>query len=476
MQNKVVLFEPFPKQQKFIEFAFDKVTKYALYGGGIRGGKTFCGLGTFILLCKVYPYSRWAVVRKSLPDLKRNTIVSFNKLVPTNFVRSYNQDTQTVTFNNGSQIIFFAENYDDDKELNRWRGLEVNGFLLEEANELQELSFYKAIERAGSHIPPIGCKKPKPFIGLTCNPSWGWVKTTFYDRAKNGTLPPDFQYISALIHENPYITEDKDYMESLNNLPRLQYEVFVLGNWDVNMNEHPWIYAMDEDVHIKPVEVIETFPIYLSFDFNANPMSCTVWQRSPNVAGNGGWCRCIDEFGGHLKIDELCAQIKTSYPNHIFYVTGDRSGQNEDIGRNQTAYQMIQSLLHLSNAQLHLNSSNLEHFDSRMLCNVMFGKYDITIDPCCKNLIADIRKAKVDINHKLGSQLLKDRGENKMDYFDSMRYFFQTYYNEHVRSTYLKGITINNIAALPPDKPVKQMKIVNNQGREVEDHSKRFRI
>jgi hypothetical protein len=106
----------------------------------------------------------------------------------------------------------------------------------------------------------------------------------------------------------------------------------------------------------------------------------------------------------------------------------------------------------------------------------MFGKYDITIDPCCKNLIADIRKAKVDINHKLGSQLLKDRGENKMDYFDSMRYFFQTYYNEHVRSTYLKGITINNIAALPPDKPVKQMKIVNNQGREAEDHSKRFRI
>lgn len=469
--SRQILFEPFPQQMRFIEAAFDDTTKYCLYGGGIRGGKTFGGLGTFILLCKAYPYSRWAIVRRSLPDLKRNTIPSFNKIVPTNFVKSYNQDTQTVTFTNGSQLIFFAENYDDDKELNRWRGLEVNGFLFEEGNELQQVSFYKAIERAGSHIPPIGYKKPKPFIGVTVNPSWGWVKETFYDPSKNGTLPHGYMYIPALIHDNPYITADTDYMESLKNLPKLQYEVFVLGNWDVNMNEHPWIYAFDEDKHVKPVEVIESYPIYLTFDFNANPMSCTVWQRSPQVA-NAGWCRCVDEFGGNVKIDELCAQIKTAYPNHIFYVTGDRSGSNEDVGRNQTAYEMIQSLLHLSDAQMNINSHNLEHFDSRMLCNVMFTKYDILIDPCCKNLINDIRKAKVDINHKLGSQLLKDRGENKMDYFDGMRYFFQTYYNEHIKKTYLSTLTPSNIAPIPPVKPLKKIDLRDADGRSRDYHAK----
>jgi phage terminase large subunit len=467
-----VLFEPFKKQQEFIECAFDKTTKYALYGGGIRSGKTFCGLGTLILLCKVFPYTRWAVVRRSLPDLKRNTVPSFMKIVPTNFMKSYNQDTQTVTFNNGSQIIFFAENYDDDKELNRWRGLEVNGFLLEEANELQEVSFYKAIERAGSHIPSIGNKKPKPIILLTCNPSWGWVKSTFYDRHKNGTLPQPFKYIPALIYDNPFITSDADYMASLENLPKLQYEVFVKGNWDVNMNEHPWLFAFDEDKHVKPVDVIEHYPLYISFDFNANPLSCTVWQRSPHMLGVNPFCYAIDEFGGHLKLEDLCNQIRASYPNHIIYVTGDRSGNNEDFGRNQTAYQMIQSLLHLSEAQMNLNTHNLEHFDSRLLCNSMFTNYNVIIDPVCKNLIDDCRKAKVDINHRLGSQLLKDRGENKMDYFDSMRYMFQTYYNEFVRSTYLRATIPTHIAPHIPQPEPKKPLIYYPDGRTTIGHPK----
>ena len=450
---KQVLFEPYPKQSQFIEAAFSGKYKYILYGGGIRSGKTFCGLATLILLCRVYPCSRWAIVRDTLPTLKRNTIPSFNKIAPSNFVKSYNQDTQTVTFKNGSQIIFFAENYDDDKELNRWKGLEVNGFLLEEGNEEQEVSFYKAIERAGSHIPPHPHRKPKPLVLITCNPSQNWVKKLFYDRWKDGTLPPDWLYVPATIMDNPAITVDNDYMDSLKNMPPLLYDLYVNGNWDVNMNEHPWLYAMDENIHVQPVQVLETFPIYLSFDFNANPMSCTVWQRSPNIAGSGSFLNCIDEFGGHMKIDELCQRIRSSYPTHIMYVTGDRSGQNEDVGRNQTAYQMIQSLLQLSSAQMNLNSANLTHFDSRVLCNMMFTKYPILIDPCCKKLIEDCRKAKVDINHATGSQLLKDRKDNQMDYFDSMRYMFQTYYNDYIMSTYIpmtqKGIITPYI---PPDQ------------------------
>ncbi|WP_323162251.1 hypothetical protein, partial [Pseudomonas fluorescens] len=90
------------------------------------------------------------LVRSTLQTLKLNTIPSFVKICPTNFVKKYNQDTQTVTFQNYSQIIFLGENYADDKELNRFKGLEVNGFLLEEINELQQKTFYKCIERAGS--------------------------------------------------------------------------------------------------------------------------------------------------------------------------------------------------------------------------------------------------------------------------------------------------------------------------------------
>jgi len=433
----VIAFESFPKQQQFIEAAFDKQHKYILYGGGIRGGKTYAGLAAILLLCRVYPGSRWAIVRDSLPTLKRNTIPSFNKLVPTSFIKSYNQDTQVVTCINGSQIIFFAENYDDDKELNRWKGLEVNGFLLEECNELQEVSFYKAIERAGSHVPVKGKKAPIKIL-LTCNPSWGWVKTKFYDPWKKNEMHKDYMYIHALVTDNPVFANDPEYMESLKNLPHMEYEIYVKGNWDINLNEHPWLYAFRDEqhknTHIRKLPFMQTEPVYLTFDINAEPLSCTAWQRSRKM---GLWAHCIREFGGHIKVDDICQQIRSAFPNTILYVTGDRSGQNQDVGRNQTIYQMIQAHLGLSDRQMNLNTHNLEHADSRLLCNTIFEHYPIFIDPSCVNLIADCRKATVDMESVRGNQLLKDRGDYKMDYFDGMRYFFQTYFLQYIRDNYL---------------------------------------
>lgn len=440
--EKQVLFEPFPKQLEFLNAVFSKKYKYLLYGGGIRSGKTFGGLGTLILLCKAYPKSRWAIVRDTLPTLKRNTIPSFNKICPTSFIKSYNQDTQVVTFTNGSQILFFSENYDDDKELNRWKGLEVNGFLLEEANELQEVSFYKAIERAGSYIPPAGYKKPPPVILLTVNPSWTWVKKLFYDRWKNKTLPDDWLYIPALITDNPFITADPDYMESLKNLPENLYDIYVNGNWDVSDNDNPWLYAFRDisksDTHIRKVPFLSSYPVYLTFDINADPLSCTAWQMTEAKGAQNSFLHCIGEFGGHIKLDDICHQILSAYPNSIFYVTGDRSGQNQDVGRNQTAYQIIQTILGLADKQMLLHDQNLEHADSRLLCNAMFQHYTIAIDPSCKELIADCRKARVDIDSVKPSHLKKDRQTYKMDYFDGMRYLFQKVFNNYIKEKYFK--------------------------------------
>ena len=110
----------------------------------------------------------------------------------------------------------------DDKELNRFKGLECNGFLLEEINELHQQTFYKCIERAGSHIIPNG---PKPIILATCNPTNNWVKELVYDHWKEGTLPPNWMYIPSKIFDNPFIPQD--YLESLKSMPRYEYQVFV---------------------------------------------------------------------------------------------------------------------------------------------------------------------------------------------------------------------------------------------------------
>lgn len=224
-----------PKQQEFARAVFSGRYRYLLYGGGIRGGKTFGSIMLVLVLCRIFPGSRWAIVRKDLPTLKRNTLPSFDKLVPDGFIVKFNGQTQTATCANGSEILFFAESFNIDRDLNRWRGLEVNGFLLEEANELQYASFLKAIERAGSWIIPGASQQPPPLIMLTCNPSPGWVKEKFYDPWSIGALAEPYYFQPALVVDNPYLTPE--YLASLRELPDAEYQRFVEGDW--NVTQHP---------------------------------------------------------------------------------------------------------------------------------------------------------------------------------------------------------------------------------------------
>ena len=174
---------------------------------GIRGGKSYWLLLTFITYCFKYPKSRWLIVRESMPTMERTILHTFQtKFLDIGFnqyVTNFNRQTMTVTWNNGSQIIFMAENYDADKELNRFRGLEINGAGVDEANEIREETFNKLIERSGSWIGSEGCPTK---ILLTCNPSQGWVKTKFYKRYEEQTLPDSWAYVPAKIFDNPYNT------------------------------------------------------------------------------------------------------------------------------------------------------------------------------------------------------------------------------------------------------------------------------
>ena len=231
MIEKEAIIKPFDKQDEFAKAFWSKKYSYMLYGGAIRGGKTYVALAMVYSLCKVFPGSRWALVRKDLPTIRRNLLPTFEKFKP-DFVGPVNRSTWVADCANGSRIIFFPESIDRDPELNRWRGLEVNGFVLEEANELSESSFNKAIERAGTWVLPGGKKQPDPIIFLTCNPALGWVKNTFYNPWKMGTLEAPYYYLPARADDNPHVPQA--VRDSWKNLPEKDYRRFVEGDWDVS--------------------------------------------------------------------------------------------------------------------------------------------------------------------------------------------------------------------------------------------------
>lgn len=390
-----ILFDPSPKQQEFMEAAFSGNYSYLLFGGAIRGGKTYCALGTLLLMCSMYPGSRWAIVRDTLTTIKRTVVPSFFKICPNHFFKSYNQDTQTITLANGSEILLFAENFEDDKLLLRWRGLEVNGFVLEEANELQDASFFKAIERAGTYIP-LSCDKPKPIIMLTCNPSAGWVKELFYDRWKAGTLPSGWLYLPSKITDNPYIAEDKDYMDSLRNMPRYEYEVYVEGNWDLQIKTGGEFYKSFElDKHVQKCEYDPALPLHLSFDDNVVPfLPAGVFQIK------GTQIYMIDELIGRSPnntIKSICDIFSRRYYDHSagLFIYGDATAQKEDtkLEKGHNFFTLIIGYLNKYKPKIRVLKSNPSVAMRGSFINAILEKetFGITfhIDPNCKEAITD---------------------------------------------------------------------------------------
>ena len=228
-------FEATPVQNRLMDAITDGRYRLIGFGGGVRGSKTFGSLAALLTLCRIYPHSRWAVIRKDLQRLRDTTIPTFDKLRLAHlggdtFVSGVNQQTWNATCRNGSEILFRGENIDKDPELLRFHGYEVNGFLNEEADELSERTLVKEIERAGTWIIPGGGPQPIPYILNTFNPCAGWPRRRFYVPWKAGTLAPPYAFIPTTQADNPFITDAQ--REAWRDLPENEYRRFILGDWD----------------------------------------------------------------------------------------------------------------------------------------------------------------------------------------------------------------------------------------------------
>lgn len=241
-----LVFEPFDKQMKFIEAALCGKFKFLLFGGSIRCGKSFVALALVIILCKIYPGSRWVIIRNNLPVIRRNVVPVFEKLRPRQFIREINKTTWTATCANGSQILFVPESIKDDPDGNKWRGFEVNGAVLEEANELSVQTFNAMIERVGTWTIPGNAKQPAPLVLLTCNPSQSWVKTAFYDPWVAKKLKAPYYFMQARADDNPHI--GAELKEQWKSLPPHVYKKFVLGDWSVS----------DDPMQVIPYEALHS--------------------------------------------------------------------------------------------------------------------------------------------------------------------------------------------------------------------------
>lgn len=418
------------KQQIFLREVLKAVAgkspyRYFFYGGAIRGGKTAVCLAADILYARIFPGSRIHIIRNNMPLLKSTVEPSFNRYCPANLIKRWRRSggEYYCEFHNGSQIHFFPESISRDKDLDRFKGLETNLIHLEQIEELQYDTFQKSIERLGSWIiDPM----PPPIIVANFNPTFNWVRTEIWEKERNGKLKAPYFYLLALPTDNPYVTEEQK--EGWKRMDPIAYRRFIEGDWDARETSNLFMTYFDYDKHVGETKPDYRAPIFLSFDFNVNPMTCIACQHDD--AG----IRVLTEWRlENSDIYKMCERVKpfiARFPET--FVTGDPSGRNRNAMAREhlTHYVIIQNELDLERSHLHPPPSHATHENSRALCNALFRTYPIRISPDCRSLINDLRAVRVTDTGQIDK---KDLSLTHL--LDCLRYYLQTYFKNYITFT-----------------------------------------
>lgn len=435
--DKMIMAGVIPVNDPFKPY-WETTHRHEVYYGGRGSGKSRFIAEKLVNKCINDKYFKYIYCRKHYADIKESQFDLIKKWI-TKIGKEkefkFNETTLRITHNSGN--CFVAKGLDNPEKS---KGVEeANGIWCEEITELEEIDYITLNQLLRTMVADL-CS----IVSFNPIHEKNWVRNYFFTKDDPHKVKPELGDVIALrttLWDNPFINREqyaKDLIAGASGNQNI-IRVVLSGDWGQTENGNPWVYNFSLERHVRPVKFNPFMPIYLSFDFNNDPVACIAEQHSEIIGQPSSFIHYICEFVGILKIEELCQQIRARFPNAIFFVTGDRSGSNEDLGRNQTLYQMIQSALGVSDRCMNINTSNLYHADSRMLCNTMLFHYPHMYinGEECPNLITDIQKATVDGNKPLPSALKKDREGYKMDVFDAWRYDLQTYFNEYSKTAYL---------------------------------------
>lgn len=197
------------------------------------------------------------------------------------------------------------------------------------------------------------------------------------------------------------------------------FEGIANGAWGILPNDSPWAFAFDKKKHVGECKLNKAHPVYLSWDFNRNPMACNVIQWYDNHV-------YVLEVIKKPKtgVDAMCDYIKLFYSGCLFIVTGDYSGQTQTslFQEQVTHYSLIKSYLNLADGQLRIKPNpKLAKNSTHVNCILAF--YNVTIDrKKAHPLIYDMENVKRLAD---GSILKLDREDptQQSDSLDGFRYF-----------------------------------------------------
>lgn len=395
---------------KYLPYLTNQSRHLILYGGGSSGKSVFAAQKIAIRVLTEMGH-KFLCLRKVGETVKESIFAELKSAISdTGCYGEFDVNKTEKTFTHrpsGNQII--CKGLDEPEKIKSIKG--ITGMWIEEATEFTNDELDQLNLR-------IRGEKPHYVQYLySFNPIS--EDNEVVKRYVTGTVSANTMVVHSTYKDNYYLTDDdRQELENLKFTNPLYYDVYCLGIPGVVDKSGKFLYSFNEKNQVvKGLPMEPNLPLWVTFDFNIDPMTVTVAQRI-----NMKQLNCLRNIQlNDSDIYAMCDRISGDYAGRHLIVTGDASGHNRTgVVRGKTSYwKVIKEELKLRDVDMKVRSINLGLIESRVLCNAVNQSCDIFFDEeGCKQLINDAKYGKVDDK----GVLIKDRNKQKMDFLDGLRY------------------------------------------------------
>ena len=258
-------YEPLPWQEK----AHKSPVQNLLCVGGLGSAKTTFAIRELQAQALRNPGGSYLIARKTLPSLRDTTYKAFFQHTESALIKRHNKAFNTVELVNGAQFMFRPL---DDME--KFKSMEISGFFIDEANEIEEEMYNTLISRVRERIDG---RTPFYRTIIAHNPGddQEWIPQRFLYRK-----PPNHE-----IHFSSTIDNAKnlppDYIESLKaTYSEDALERMLYGRYGKVFSGRPVFpqFAKNLHLYVRSLTPLEKAPIFRGIDFGYNKPAC-VWMQ-----------------------------------------------------------------------------------------------------------------------------------------------------------------------------------------------------
>lgn len=411
-------------------------TEILLLFGGAGSGKSYFAAQKIILRMLTETPHKFLVLRKvgstikdSVFALLKSVIFDFGVYEEFTINKSDYSFTHILT---GNQII--CKGLDEPEKIKSITG--ITSVWFEELSEYTYEDFTQILLRVrGEH------KNYVQYVG-TFNPisEYHWIKKKIVDTLIG--VNDKYKIVKTTYQDNNSLTQrDVDRLLELKETNPLYYQIYCLGEWGIEDKSGKFAYAFSETKHLGKCQDNPEEAIYLSFDFNVNPITCQIIQHYNETI------HVIESIKlSNSNIYELCSVIVSKYGyERLYIVTGDATGQNRSamVKDNLNYYKIIQKELGLSQAQIKVSVVNPPISENQVLVNLVLERYNVIIDEQnAAPLVYELKYTEMDENKKIKKDRTSDR--TLVDHLDGFRYYISQFHRNLMKNPKHDYTTNNN--------------------------------